>query len=117
MKYLNSNLGRIFVSPLSAAWDSEDADVPSRLTWNWRKFAGNTQSESRFNAYGDQFGVSFGGKVVGDLGTWQDAAFELRSLPGIGDFFEWLLNQKPIDWETVLKPLTSSGSRVAYVGE
>ena len=75
MDYLHAQYGRIFVSALSVGVQGDEAPV----TWNWRAFASNSYSAPRQEKFGNQFGVSFGGAVVGDQAAWEAAAGELRA--------------------------------------
>ena len=75
MDYLHAQYGRIFVSALTVGAQGDESPV----TWNWRTFTSNAYRSERRSKFGDQFGVSFGGAVVGDQAAWEAAAGELRA--------------------------------------
>lgn len=95
LRYLNPTLIRTYVAPPELQPLSDQQD------WKWKTFASNSYSTSRHNTYGDQFGVSFQGKQITSKATWLAAVDELRQVsdsPSKPEFFEWLVDQKSIDW-------------------
>jgi hypothetical protein len=107
LRYLGVNGARLFIQPFVASIDAENDRA------NWKRFISHSHSQARNDAYGNQFGVSFGGLPVIGRDSWVAAVTELRNLPKGREFFTWLLGQKAIDWHHVLKPLNTTGKGVS----
>ena len=113
LDYLGTTKIRVFVQPLLAS------TAPSLDAKRWRQYASNNYSASRFQQYGDQFGVDFDGNPVVDQDSWLSAVSSLRNqtTPREIDFFEWLDGQKPINWTLILKTLNTTSTNSPYLAQ
>lgn len=114
-RYINPTAGRLFIKPLN----EEIIDEGDVISYNWREYLTNGYDADRQAQFGNQFGKSFGGADVVNRDAWLAAVNELRSAAkGSGNFFPWLLNQKAINWDNVIRNLNreNGSSRIAQIG-
>jgi len=105
LRYLNPNLARVFVQPFISSSSG------SSNTANWQQFAGNGWSVQRSQSYGDQYGHAMTGWPVDSQAAWTLAINEIRQAGAQNaDFNAWLIQQQYVDWPTLLRPLSTTGS-------